>query len=229
MTPEKISINKIVEYLADNFGQPFENGVNQEIVHLISNLNRTELIELRQLLFNEARKFDVKENSSQALFWLHNCFDLVDKNMFRLHQVIFSPGNDILESISDLLKQCRKTLDICVFTITDERLATEIWNCHQRGIRVRIITDDDKMFDRGSAIQELSKTGISIKTDHSRYHMHHKFGIIDSRIVFTGSFNWTYTASKHNQENLLITSNFEIVKQYSEQYELLWDEMFRLK
>lgn len=219
-------MDRIIQYLTGNFGQPFESGINKEIADLISSLNRVELIELRQRLFNEARRFEIKKDSSSALFWLHNCFDLIEKNMFRLHQVIFSPGSDILESISDLLKQARKTLDICVFTITDERLATEIWNCRERGVNVRILTDDDKVFDRGSAIKELGKTGIPIKTDHSRYHMHHKFGIIDSRIVFTGSFNWTYTASKHNQENLLITSNFEIVKQYAEQFELLWNEMF---
>ncbi len=219
-------MDKIVQYFADNYGQPFEIGINHEIVDLINNLNRIELIELRQRLFNEARRFENKKDSSSALFWLHNCFDLIEKNMFRLHQVIFSPGNEILESISDLLKQAKKTLDICVFTITDERLATEIWNCHQRGVSVRIITDDDKMFDRGSMIKDLKDAGIPVKIDHSRYHMHHKFGIIDSRIVFTGSFNWTYTASSHNQENLLITSNFEIVKQYSDQYEILWREMF---
>jgi mitochondrial cardiolipin hydrolase len=221
-------MDRIIQYLTGNFGQAFENGINQEIVDLISNLNRIELIELRQRLFNEARRFEVKESNSSSLFWLHNCFDLIDKNMFRMHQVIFSPGTDILESISDLLKQARQTLDICVFTITDERLASEIWNCHQRGVRVRIITDDNKMYDRGSAIYDLKNSGISTKTDRSRYHMHHKFGIIDSRIIFTGSFNWTYTASNHNQENLLITSNFEIVKQYSEEFEKLWNEMFWL-
>jgi len=221
-------MDRIIKYLIGKYGKAFENRINQEIVDLISSLNRIELIELRQRLFNEARKFEIKDNSSQALFWLQNCFEIIDNNMFRLHQVIFSPGTDILESISDLLKQAKKTLDICVFTITDERLASEIWNCMQRGVEVRIITDDDKMYDRGSAILDLKTTGIPVKTDHSRYHMHHKFGIIDSRIVFTGSFNWTYTASNHNQENLMITSNFEIVKQYREQYEKLWNEMFWL-
>lgn len=221
-------MDRIIKYMIGKYGKAFENRINQEIVDLISSLNRIELIELRQRLFNEARKFEIKDNSSQALFWLQNCFEIIDNNMFRLHQVIFSPGTDILESISDLLKQAKKTLDICVFTITDERLASEIWNCMQRGVEVRIITDDDKMYDRGSAILDLKTTGIPVKTDHSRYHMHHKFGIIDSRIVFTGSFNWTYTASNHNQENLMITSNFEIVKQYREQYEKLWNEMFWL-
>jgi phosphatidylserine/phosphatidylglycerophosphate/cardiolipin synthase-like enzyme len=56
--------------------------------------------------------------------------------------------------------------------------------------------------------------------------MHHKFAVIDDRIVFTGSFNWTYTASKHNQENLLVTTNFDIVRQYQEQFNQLWEEMF---
>jgi len=56
--------------------------------------------------------------------------------------------------------------------------------------------------------------------------MHNKFGIIDNRIAFTGSFNWTYTATKHNQENLLATSNFDIVNQYKDEFGRLWNEMF---
>ena len=221
-------MDKIVQYLTDNFGQPFTNGKKAEISVLINKLNREERSELRYRLFNEARRLEVISNGQQALFWLQNCFELIDEYMFRIHRVLFSPGTDILESISDLLKQAQQTLDICIFTITDERLAEDILYCHQRGIKVRIITDDDKMYDHGSAIKGLKNAGIPIKIDHSRYHMHHKFGIIDSRIVLTGSFNWTYTASKHNQENLLITTNFDITKQYAEQFEQLWSEMFKL-
>jgi phosphatidylserine/phosphatidylglycerophosphate/cardiolipin synthase-like enzyme len=167
-------------------------------------------------------------NGQQASFWLQNCFELIDKYMFHLHKVFFSPGLDIIESISDMLKRANKSLDLCVFTITDERLAADLVDCLERGIKVRLITDDEKIYDHGSAIMDLKNAGIPVKIDHSRYNMHHKFGIIDSRIVFTGSFNWTYTASKHNQENMLMTSNFDIVKQYVEQYEVLWEEMFKL-
>lgn len=221
-------MDKIVQYLSANFGQTFTNGTKQEIADLINELSREEIGDLRYRLFNEARKLEQANNGQQALFWLQNCFDLIGECKFSMHKVYFSPGTDILESISDILKQARKTLDICVFTITDDRLAGDILFCHERGIQVRILTDDDKTYDHGSAIKTLKNAGIPVKVDHSRYHMHHKFGIIDSRIVFTGSFNWTYTASKHNQENLLVTTNTDIVKQYKEQYELLWDEMFKL-
>ena len=228
MNAYKYQIDRIVEYLTTNFGQPFANGTRKEIADLINILSREEIGELRYRLFNEARRLEVIHGGQQALFWLQNCFDLIGQYKFSMHKVYFSPGTDILESISGLLKQAKETLDICVFTITDERLANDILNCHQSGVKVRIITDDNKMFDHGSAIKGLKSTGIAIKIDHSRYHMHHKFGIIDGKIVFTGSFNWTYTATSHNQENLLVTTNYDINKQYKEQFELLWKEMFKL-
>ena len=221
-------MEKIVQYLTSNFGRPFNIGANSDIAGFINSLNRQERSELRNRLFNEARKFEHDNRGQQAVSWLQNCFELIEKYMFQIHRVFFSPGTEILESISELLKETRQTLDLCVFTITDERLVRDIMTCYSRGIKVRLITDDDKIFDHGSAINNLKKAGIPIRIDHSPYHMHHKFGIIDSRIVFTGSFNWTYTASKHNQENLLITTNFDINKQYCEQYEILWNEMFNL-
>lgn len=221
-------MEQIVQYLLDGYGRPFENSMDREIAEQINKLSREEIGELRYRLFNEARKMEQDDKGQQAIFWLQNCFDLIGKYKFSMHRVLFSPGTDILESISDLMKQAGKTLDICVFTITDERLASDIIYGHERGIRVRVITDDEKMYDHGSAIKDFKRAGIPIKIDHSRYHMHHKFGIIDGRIVFTGSFNWTYTASKHNQENLLITTNHDIVKQYSTQFELLWGSMFKL-
>ena len=85
------------------------------------------------------------------------------------------------------------------------------------------------MNDRGSQVSLLDMAGIPVRIDHSRYHMHHKFGIIDGRIAFSGSYNWTYTATKHNQENLLVTTNYDIVHQYLEEYENLWQEMFPLR
>ena len=219
-------MDQLVKYLSANFGKPFTHATDPEIARLINRLNREERGALRSRLFNESRRLDAASNGQQAIFWLQNCFELIDKYMFHIHKVYFSPGTDILESLSALLRQATKSLDLCIFTITDGRLAADLLDCLERGIKVRILTDNDKMYDNGSVIQDLKNAGIPIKIDHTRYHMHHKFGIIDSRIIFTGSFNWTYTASSHNQENMLVTTNFDIVKQYEDQFKQLWNEMF---
>ncbi|WP_423127451.1 phospholipase D-like domain-containing protein [Gaoshiqia sp. Z1-71] len=221
-------MDQIIRYFKLHFGQIYSTENGSEVAALINRLSREERDELRSKLFHEARILQRESNNGQVFSWLEFCFGLIEKYTFRFHKVYFSPGTDILEIISDLLDQAKTSLDLCVFTITDSRLAEHILNAARRGVFIRIITDDRKTFDHGSAILNLNRAGISVKIDHSQYHMHHKFGIIDKRIAFTGSFNWTYTASKHNQENLLVTSKYDITQQYLEEFEQLWKEMFSL-
>lgn len=196
-----------------------------EVKRNLSALNHQGRKKLRERILKEAAEMS---SDKTTINWLQSCFEELDKYAFRLHKVYFSPGTEIGETLSNLLRDAEDTVQICVFTITDNRLAREILNCHRRGLKVEVITDDQKIFDRSSEIQDMRQSGIDIKIDHSQYHMHNKFGIIDNKIVFTGSFNWTYTASKHNQENLLVTTNGAIVQQFSEEFDKLWNEMYTL-
>ena len=76
-----------------------------------------------------------------------------------------------------------------------------------------------------SNVYSLAATGISVKIDDSvRYHMHHKFCVIDKSVVITGSFNWTDQAVNHNQENLLFIENKELALKYSNEFEKLWND-----
>ncbi len=43
-----------------------------------------------------------------------------------------------------LLAKASRTADICVFTITDDRVSDAILDAHRRAVAVRIITDDAK-------------------------------------------------------------------------------------
>jgi len=200
-----------------------------EIAGALNELNRVERGELKMKLFNEAKVFASSSNDPlKPIRWLENSFELIEKNTFRLHEVLISPGKQIPDTLDVLLDNAKHSIDICVFTISDQSLSKRIVDAYRRGVAVRIISDDQKVNDRGSQVYNLKKAGIEVKIDHSRYHMHHKFGVIDNRISFTGSYNWTYTATKHNQENLIITTNYDIVKQFGNEFEKLWGEMFWL-
>lgn len=42
--------------------------------------------------------------------------------------------------------------------------------------------------------------------------MHHKFAVIDGRLLVNGSFNWTRQAVLYNQENCVVTDNAQLVR-----------------
>jgi len=139
------------------------------------------------------------------------------------NKVSFSPGEDCLSDIIELMQSADKYLDICVFTISDNRISDEIIKAFNRGIEIRIVSDNEKMNDDGSDIKLLSKAGVSIKIDHSPSHMHHKYMIVDEIRVLTGSYNWTKSAAEYNQENIIITDNDEIVTGFIDNFSQLWD------
>ncbi|TAJ08682.1 endonuclease [Marinilabiliaceae bacterium JC017] len=216
----------IIEHFVGCFEVENYHEMPADIITRLNALDRAQRGELKISLFNRAKVLGYNGDGLKAVRWLENSFAEIEKHTFRMHEVLFSPGKDIPENIAFLLDQAKDNIDVCVFTISDRKLSEKVLDAHRRGVKVRIISDDRKTYDQGSQVYGLFKAGISVKIDHSKYHMHHKFGVIDNRIAFSGSYNWTYTASKHNQENLIITTNFDIVRQLGAEFEKLWEEMY---
>lgn len=219
----------IIEYFTDIFHLDRHVALPQGIVEKLNALDRAQRGELKSRIFTEAKRLGVGGDGLRAIRWLESTFDQIEKYSFRLHEVLFSPGQDIPENLAFYLSQAKKSIDLCVFTISDDVLSGCLKALRERGIKIRIITDNNKMRDTGSQIKELARCGIEVKVDNSRYHMHNKFGIIDNRIAFTGSYNWTYTAKMHNQENLVITTNYTIVHKFIDEFAMLWEQMFWLR
>jgi phosphatidylserine/phosphatidylglycerophosphate/cardiolipin synthase-like enzyme len=139
-----------------------------------------------------------------------------------LTEALFTPEHNCAGRIVELFKAARVSADICVFTITDDRLSEAIIHAHRRGVKMRIVTDNDKCFDPGSDIDRFRAAGIGVRVDRTEYHMHHKFAIFDGSILLSGSYNWTRSASQLNEENLLLTTEKRLVEPFRELFERLW-------
>jgi HKD family nuclease len=127
----------------------------------------------------------------------------------------------------EFLRSGSNTLDICVFTITCDRIAKAIENEFRQGVKVRLITDNNTAGSLGSDISKLAKIGIPVKIDVSEGHMHHKFCVIDNKLMMTGSFNWTRGASTANYENVLVSNDATFVKEYHDAFEKMWNDSKR--
>jgi phosphatidylserine/phosphatidylglycerophosphate/cardiolipin synthase-like enzyme len=64
----------------------------------------------------------------------------------------------------------------------------------------------------------LSKRG---QKGHQPF-MHHKFAVIDGDYVMTGSLNWTWMGLERNHENVVIASDYTLVKGLMDCFKELW-------
>lgn len=53
--------------------------------------------------------------------------------------------------------------------------------------------------------------------------LHHKFIVVDERIVITGSMNYSTNAEESNDENVLVIDNAEIARLYLQEFERVWN------
>eukprot|EP00794_Sanderia_malayensis_P008858 gene8858-9807_t len=128
------------------------------------------------------------------------------------------------ESLLKLIDSAQYCIDICMFVLSSHELAGAVLDLHKRGLTVRVITDAEKMEILSSQIMNFRAAGIQVRNDKSAFLMHHKFAIIDNRILITGSFNWTHQAVTGNKENVLTTSYAPIVQPFIKEFERLWKD-----
>ena len=207
-------------------------------------LDAGEKLELRELgqqldagriRFLRNRAFDIAREAMrgepgatlEVLRWLEQVvktLDAADEAAPVVSSAYFSPGDTCLRRLCDLMRGCRDTLDICVFTIADDRLTEAILDCHARGVQVRVVSDNDKQHDSGSDIDRLRAQGVQVRVDDAPSHMHHKFALFDGRVLANGSFNWTRSATRDNDENLVVSDDANLVRVFGLQFGKLWQQ-----
>jgi phosphatidylserine/phosphatidylglycerophosphate/cardiolipin synthase-like enzyme len=143
----------------------------------------------------------------------------------RYLDAFFFPNKSNVYKLEKYIKMARKELLVCVFNLTNDVLAAAIKDRHDAGVKVRIITDDECMTNKGNDCKDLADYGIPVRTDSEpSYHMHNKFMLVDGVFLLTGSFNWTFQAGSHNQENLLVVDHPFYLEKYAAEFNNLWSQ-----
>ena len=95
-------------------------------------------------------------------------------------------------------------------------------------IIIEIVVDknyvNDKYFSNTQA--DFEEIGIIIKQNLTRKFLHHKFLIIDERIVITGSFNFSKKANS-NLENIIVTKSKDLSDYFYRLFKFITAENFQ--
>lgn len=146
-------------------------------------------------------------------------------------EVVFSRLTRVAKLIESLIGESATSLDAAIYRFNNPEIAQVLGEAARRGVRLRLILDGIKYqadpVTRRLCIDYQLPFRLSHGVRGPSSKMHHKFAILDSQVVLTGSYNWTAESEEENYENLLIVREPVQVQKYQEEFEALWKEAAR--
>jgi phosphatidylserine/phosphatidylglycerophosphate/cardiolipin synthase-like enzyme len=101
-----------------------------------------------------------------------------------------------------------------------ETVAQALVAAHDRGVRVRFVTDTDTVGE--PAVSRLAEAEIPVVEDQRGAIMHDKFVVVDRAILWTGSWNLTRNGTTRNDNNAVRI----VLAALAQNYEVEFEEMF---
>lgn len=142
-------------------------------------------------------------------------------------QLYFSPEDSLDDVIRAQIDAAQDHIYAAVFSFRLSGLADALVDAHQRGIEVYLITDE-KQSVTTSVDEILKDAGVPVvealnaTTPYTA--MHHKFMVVDGHTTVVGSYNWTFTATVSNYEDLaVIAGDTEVAAAFEGEFGRLWD------
>lgn len=139
-------------------------------------------------------------------------------------EVYFSPNGGVASNIIKAINNAKSSIDLAIFDLTSNDIASSLEKAQKRGVKIRIIADSRQAKGRNSLIPILSNDQLSLKITHGegRGIMHNKFAIFDGKSMVTGSYNWTNNAEHFNYENAVFITDPNVIRQYQREFDTIW-------
>lgn len=136
----------------------------------------------------------------------------------------FTGTDDLQAVLMEQLALARSTIHVAVAWFTDVPLFNLLLERQRSGVRVELIITkhdfNDQCTNDHEAIAENG--GLFLELGLEDQLMHHKFCIIDRKVLLQGSFNWTKRANQSNNETLsLIEDDPASVNQFLAEFDRL--------
>ncbi len=151
----------------------------------------------------------LKRCNSDEKGFLVTHYEQANKN--EVEQVYFEGIRDIiLQEIS----QAKENIFVAVAWFTNHHFLDALCEKVKQGVNVEIIILNDYINNWIEGLDFQKFIDLGKEAGNSKFYfcgsdniMHHKFCIIDSKILFNGSYNWTYYAEHRNSENCMLLKN----------------------
>jgi phosphatidylserine/phosphatidylglycerophosphate/cardiolipin synthase-like enzyme len=130
----------------------------------------------------------------------------------------FSPEDGVPAKILGFLRGARTSIHFMAFSFTDEAIGKALMDASRRGVKVEGVVERRGSDGKGAQFPLLTAAGIPVLRDGNSYAMHHKVIVIDGLWTITGSYNFTASGARSNDENLLVIKSRDVARRFEEEY-----------
>jgi len=139
-------------------------------------------------------------------------------------RVLFSPKGGTSKELARLIKAAKKEIVVAVYAFSSKYLGQALSAALKRGVKIRIILDGGNARKAYSIDEWLAGEGIEVRLiEIKRGSLHHKFMLIDGKILITGSYNFTNESEFRNHEAAIFTNNKVLISAFAAEFERLWN------
>jgi mitochondrial cardiolipin hydrolase len=147
-------------------------------------------------------------------------------------EVLFTRTGSIAEAIETLLGAATTSIEAALYGFSSQRLANALEEAQARRLRLRLVVDGNKYQETSGCQRLLAERKLPFRLAFGRdgegSKMHHKFALLDRKLVLTGSYNWTAASEDKNYDNLLILRTPDLVEAYRSEFAALWEKSVKV-
>lgn len=140
-----------------------------------------------------------------------------------IHVAFFSPrqGREIKELLVGLIAHEQKSLACAVFYLTNKHVIYALQDASERGVPVQLVISQEST--KNGLVWQMPSVRVCFVADGL---MHHKFiifkdTVLHKSLLWTGSFNFTNQAVKHNRENIIVLDDERLMQLFADEFESL--------
>lgn len=135
-------------------------------------------------------------------------------------------------------------IDFAMLTFTINDIMNALIRAHERGVRIRVITDNEMISSSGGKMLILKNYAVDVRVPkYNTSVMHHKFMLIDGQnavneifrqkpgklrpgpyrsLILNGTVNWTLQGFGGNFENCMISSDKIMTTKLEAEFDRMW-------
>ena len=139
-------------------------------------------------------------------------------------EVWFSPKGGCTAALVKALRTAKKSIYVQAYSFTSGPIAQALAAQANAGIPVKVLLDKSNLDECGArprtAVSILKGSRVGYSADNAHAIAHNKIMILDEKVVFTGSFNFSGAAETSNAENLIKIDSPALAARYLENWKI---------